>query len=61
MRAALYMAAMSAVRYNPTIQACFEKLRSKGKAFKVAMTACVRKLVTILNAMVRDNKKWAAA
>ncbi|KDF40879.1 hypothetical protein AE07_03950 [Enterobacter cloacae BWH 43] len=60
-RAALYMAAMSAVRYNPTIQAFFEKLRSKGKAFKVAMTACVRKLVTILNAMVRDNKKWAAA
>lgn len=59
-RAALYMAAMSAVRYNPTIQAFFERLRSKGKAFKVAMTACVRKLVTILNAMVRDNKKWVA-
>ncbi|TIN52129.1 MAG: IS110 family transposase, partial [Mesorhizobium sp.] len=60
-RAALYMAAMSAVRYNPTIQAFFERLRGKGKAFKVAMTACVRKLVTILNAMVRDNKKWVAA
>ncbi|HGU9818543.1 TPA: IS110 family transposase, partial [Enterobacter chuandaensis] len=56
-----YMAAMSAVRYNPTIQAFFERLRGKGKAFKVAMTACVRKLVTILNAMVRDNKKWVAA
>ena len=60
-RAALYMAAMSAVRYNPTIQAFFERLRARGKAFKVAMTACVRKLVTILNAMVRDNKKWVAA
>lgn len=59
-RAALYMAAMSAVRYNPTIQTFFERLRSKGKAFKVAMTACVRKLVTILNAIVRDNKKWVA-
>lgn len=59
-RAALYMAAMSAVRYNPTIRAFFERLRARGKAFKVAMTACVRKLVTILNAMVRDNKKWVA-
>ncbi|MCP6700161.1 IS110 family transposase [Pseudomonas donghuensis] len=59
-RAALYMAAMSAVRYNPIIRAFFERLRARGKAFKVAMTACVRKLVTILNAMVRDNKKWAA-
>lgn len=59
-RAALYMAAMSAVRYNPIIQAFFERLRAMGKAFKVAMTACVRKLVTILNAMVRDNKKWGA-
>ncbi|MGX5159135.1 IS110 family transposase, partial [Enterobacter sp. UPMP701] len=59
-RAALYMAAMSAVRYNPVIQAFFERLRARGKAFKVAMTACVRKLVTILNAMVRDNKKWVA-
>ncbi|EMJ5884839.1 IS110 family transposase [Enterobacter cloacae] len=59
-RAALYMATMSAVRYNPTIQAFFERLRARGKAFKVAMTACVRKLVTILNAMVRDNKKWVA-
>lgn len=59
-RAALYMAAMSAVRYNPVIKAFFERLRARGKAFKVAMTACVRKLVTILNAMVRDNKKWVA-
>jgi len=58
-RAAMYMAAMSAVRYNPTIRAFFERLRASGKPYKVAMTACVRKLVTILNAMVRDNTKWA--
>jgi transposase len=58
-RAAMYMAAMSAVRYNPTIRAFFERLRANGKPYKVAMTACVRKLVTILNAMVRDNTKWA--
>jgi transposase len=58
-RAALYMAALSAVRFNPTLKAFFERLREKGKAFKVAMTACVRKLVTILNAMLRDNKRWA--
>ncbi|TDN56026.1 IS110 family transposase [Scandinavium goeteborgense] len=59
-RAALYMAALSAVRFNPTLKAFFERLRGKGKVFKVAMTACVRKLVTILNAMLRDNKRWAA-
>jgi len=59
-RAAMYMAAMSAVRYTPTIRAFFERLRANGKPYKVAMTACVRKLVTILNAMVRDNTKWAA-
>jgi transposase len=58
-RAALYMAALSAVRFNPTLKAFFERLREKGKVFKVAMTACVRKLVTILNAMLRDNKRWA--
>ncbi|WP_330984163.1 MULTISPECIES: IS110 family transposase [Enterobacterales] len=59
-RAALYMATLSAVRHNPVIKAFFERLRAKGKAFKVAMTACVRKLVTILNAMLRDNAKWVA-
>lgn len=57
-RAALYMATLSAVRYNPVIKTFFERLTAKGKVFKVAITACIRKLVTILNAMVRDNKKW---
>lgn len=59
-RAALYMATLSAVRYNPVIKAFFDRLRAKGKAFKVAMTACVRKLVTILNAMLRDKTNWVA-
>lgn len=58
-RAALYMATLSAVRYNPTIRTFFDRLITRGKAFKVALTACIRKLVTILNAMLRDNKKWA--
>ncbi|QKJ57552.3 IS110 family transposase [Serratia fonticola] len=57
-RSALYMATLSAVRYNPTIRAFYERLIGRGKAFKVAVTACVRKLLTILNAMLRDNKKW---
>lgn len=59
-RSALYMATLSAVRYNPTIKAFFDRLRAKGKAYKVAITACIRKLVTILNAMLRDNKNWVA-
>lgn len=59
-RAALYMATLSAVRFNPTLKVFFDRLRAKGKCFKVAMTACVRKLVTILNAMLRDNRKWVA-
>lgn len=57
-RSALYMATLSAVRYNPTIREFYERLKARGKAFKVAVTACVRKLLTILNAMLRDNKEW---
>ncbi|MNC51217.1 hypothetical protein D3C81_1822460 [compost metagenome] len=58
MRSALYMATLSAVRYNPTIREFYERLTGRGKPFKVAVTACVRKLLTILNAMLRDNKNW---
>lgn len=57
-RSALYMATLSAVRFNPIIREFFERLTGRGKAFKVAVTACMRKLVTILNAMFRDNKEW---
>ena len=57
-RAVLYMATLSAIRFNPVIKSFYETLRSRGKEFKVAMTACMRKLLVILNAMVRDNKPW---
>jgi transposase len=57
-RSALYMAALSAVRYNPAIQPFYRRLRTAGKAAKVALVACARKLLTILNAMVRDQEHW---
>ena len=58
-RAALYLPTLTATRYNPVIRAFFQRLIGKGKPFKVAMIACMRKLLTILNAMVRDNTRWA--
>lgn len=58
-RAALYMAVLTAKRNNETIKAFYEGLVARGKPKKVALTACIRKLVTILNAMVRDDKEWA--
>lgn len=57
-RAALYMATMSAIRANPPIKAFYERLRGRGKPGKVAMTACMRKLLIMLNAMLRDHKPW---
>jgi transposase len=59
-RAALYMAALVASRYNPVIKAFYERLVSKGKAKKVALTACMHKLVVILNAMVKTGTAWQA-
>lgn len=58
-RQALYMATLTAVRWNPTLRAFYERLTGKGKAAKVALVACMRKLLTMLNAMLRDGKKWA--
>lgn len=60
-RSVLYMAALSGIRYNPVIQAFYNRLIAKGKLFKVAITACMRKLLTILNAMVRDGTYWKTA
>ncbi len=60
LRAALYMGCMSATRYNPAIQVMYERLRAAGKLPKVAYVACMRKLLTVLNAMVRDGKPWDA-
>jgi transposase len=60
-RAALFMATLSAVRHNPTIRAFRERLLAKGKPKMVVMVACMRKLLTILNAVLRDQKPWQAA
>lgn len=57
-RAALYMAALVAARFNPVIKAIYLRLRAKGKPAKVALVACMRKILVILNAMVRDQKPW---
>ncbi len=57
-RAALYMAALVASRCNPVIRAFYERLRAAGKPAKVALVACMRKLLTILNAMVRNGTRW---
>lgn len=60
-RNALYMAALVATRCNPVIKRFYEHLKQQGKVFKVAITACMRKLLTILNAMVRAHQTWCPA
>lgn len=60
-RTALYLSAMSAVRFNPDIKCFYERLVQSGKHRKVALTACIRKIVTALNAMLRDDVKWQTA
>ena len=57
-RATLYMSTLVAVRYNPVLKAFYQRLCTAGKAKKVALTACMRKLLTILNAMVKHQKPW---
>jgi transposase len=57
-RAVLFMAVQSAVRHNPALKVVYERLVAAGKAKKVALVACMRKLLGILNAMVRDRKPW---
>jgi len=57
-RAALYMGTLAAIRSNPAIRPFYQRLCAAGKAKKVAITACMRKLLTILNAMLRDGRKW---
>ena len=59
-RAALYMAVVSAIRCNPSIKPFYERLRAAGKPPKVAMVACMRKLLTIANAVLRDGVMWTA-
>ena len=57
-RATLYMAALVASRYNPVISAFYQRLLAAGKAKKVALTACMRKLLVILNAMLKNHGSW---
>ena len=57
-RGPLYMAAVAAARWNPTIRPFYERLLAAGKERKVALTACMRKLLTILNAMLKHNAHW---
>ncbi len=57
-RAALYMAAVTAMQHNPVIRTFYTRLIEKGKPFKVAITACMRKLLTIINTMIKTKTLW---
>lgn len=59
-RATLYMAALVSTRHNPVIKRFYQRLCAAGKAKKVALTACMRKLLTILNAMIKGHVPWNA-
>jgi transposase len=59
-RAAIYMAALVAARHNPVIKAFYNRLLAAGKPKKVALVACMRKLLTILNHLLRAREPWAA-
>jgi transposase len=59
-RAVLYMAALTSTRWNPAIKALYRRLKAAGKPSKVALVACMRKLLTILNAMLRTRAPWRA-
>jgi transposase len=60
-RAVLYMAAVTAARCNPWIRAFYQRLRATGKTVKVALTACMRKMLTILNAIMKHRESWNGA
>jgi transposase len=59
-RTTLYMAAFSAVRCNDTLKTFFKRLSDAGKPFKKAITACMRKLLVILNTMLKTNSTWTS-
>jgi transposase len=60
-RSVLYMSTLVATRYNPLVQAQYQQLLKRGKEKKVALTACMRKFLTILNAMLRDKQPFCSA
>ncbi len=55
----LYMATVTATRHNPVIGEFFKRLEAEGKPYKVAMTACMRKLLVILNAIADSGQPWS--
>jgi transposase len=57
-RAVLYMAALTGVRHNPVLRAFYEQLLARGKPKKLALTACMHKLLLILHAVLRDRTPW---
>jgi transposase len=57
-RSVLYMGAIAAIRFNPIIKAFAKRLKQTGKKNKIVIVACMRKLLTLLNAMLRDNLSW---
>jgi transposase len=57
-RSALYLPTLTAIRHNPTLRNFYQRLRAAGKLKMVALIACMRKLLTILNAILRDKKPW---
>jgi transposase len=59
-RAVLYMAAVTATRCNPVLRSCYRRLRAAGKPSKLALTACMRRLIVILNAMTKTHQPWRA-
>ena len=60
-RTALYMPTLTAIRHNPALQAFYQRLIGRGRPAKVAITACMRKLLVILNAILRDQTPWQHA
>lgn len=59
-RTVLYMAMMSAIQSNPVFKSTYQRLVTAGKPKKVALIACVRKMIVILNSMPRDGVMWEA-
>ena len=60
LRASLYMAVLSAKKCNPILKKFYDELVARGKLKKVAMVACMRKLIIIMNAMIRDDSQWSS-
>ena len=60
-RNVLYMAALSAIRHNPVVSSTYQRLLNRGRPKKVATIACLRQLLTILNAIVRTKSPWKIA